>query len=227
MILSYAGKLRTGFSFGGCEPSKPVAGRGRSPGLDVESMCTSCGSLSPSSPGRRLSNAKADRQDHDNNFCDTSTNISPPSDCPVKIPERKNISAPQHHESSGATYDDADPLSPRHYGLYEMAHVRLPAARQRVATQFRSLGSWDEFPDSCTSPAAALNDAHQETLQKARNPETATRLDNMKASILCHAFYPRLVEAYIRHRRVSALFRPFGSVHNLPMYLGFRVSQHD
>lgn len=48
-----------------------------------------------------------------------------------------------------------------------------------------------------------LRDPHKETIEKAQRPVTATQLDNMKASILCHGFYPRLVDAYIKHHKVK------------------------
>jgi hypothetical protein len=136
---------------------------------------------------------------------DASSPPESPSGCPVKPPK---ISAP-HRSSARLMYYDADHLSPRQYGLYEMANVhRLQAApSQRAANQFRNLHH--EFPDSRSAARAvieALQDAHQETLQKTLNPSTATRLDNMKASILCHgSFYPRLVEASIRRRWVSSI----------------------
>ena len=204
----------------GRENVEPVATTAVSPCLPVDPVHASCGSLPSSSPGRHPTQANVPTL-HDNAFCDGTIpthRASPPGSpfcCPLKTPHRP-ISAPQNHRSTSAlTCAEDDHSSSCQYDLCGKANARsLPESRRdstlSTTNQVRNLDICNEFKDSVTRPAAravaeALKTAHQETLCKARNPNTATRLDNMKASILCHAFYPRLVQAYIRRCRVSAI----------------------
>lgn len=120
---------------------------------------------------------------------------------------RVNPKAAGEHSCKGMKFDRSQ--SPSSFGpLYNMAQTQLRSSSQKLMNKLENLTIRNscqpsQSPGTTRPVKEILRDAHKETIEKAQRPVTATRLDSMKASILCHGFYPRLVDAYIKHRKVK------------------------
>ena len=125
----------------------------------------------------------------------------------AQILHQVNSKAAGEHSCKGMKVDRSQ--SPSSFGpLYNMAQTQPRSSSQKLMNKLEDLKICNtcrpsQSPGTTRPVKGILRDAHKETVEKAQRPATATRLDNMKASILCHGFYPRLVDAYIKHRKVK------------------------
>lgn len=189
---------------GNTKYQRPPLTRSPSPCESVSSVRDSIESLSSAEMCRleELMTSPASQQDGDqtDESNPASSPRSPQQNLQVALPQSETPSAHNHQARIRSS-------SAGRYGLYNMACTKPRNPGQRLSNQLEHLTLTRE---SCPYSQAngfvteRLKDVHKATLKKVQSPSMATRLDNMKATILSHGFYPRLVDAYIKHRKVRS-----------------------